>query len=482
MGILSSLFADPTASNGGGGWLLNLLDPQAAAALAAQSGNTPMAAPSSPGTPGGAPTPPPAAQNAQQSGSLLSKFFSPTRGSLGGNSLIGDAIRGGLAGLGSSTGYTGLAALGQGAMGSMNAEAQRRQQQMGSIMAGQQFQQGQNQLAYQPAQLNQQYQQGQQQLVSGNIANQISLLKINGVRQHFGLPPVTINDLNSNPNLVNNPVGQAPTQTAARTPLRQPAQGQAPQQPAGMAPIVGGQPSPGQTPNNPQVTAAYPQGGSVPGVPSAGAQPNANQQGIVTPTPQQLAAQGSISGAPDQIAARQAADQGALPSAPSAPQADPYATMQAHINDMWNTGQWDEAQKQQVELDKLRAAPQQAAAVQQSQQFSPSGINKNLSDLRQQYTASKPVQVMQEVQPIYDEAMAADKAHRTAKNPEEQLASDMDLANATLKLMNPNSANLRANTTEAVEEAKGYAAIAQKAIQTAVLGGTALTNEVRAKP
>jgi hypothetical protein len=457
MGLLSSLFADPTAANGGGGWLLNLIDPQAAAALQASAGNTPIAAPSSPGAPGGAPTPPPAAQNT----GLLSKFFSPTRGSLGGNSFLGDAIRGGLAGLGSSTGYTGLAALGQGAMGSIQAENQRRQQQMGSIMAGQQYQQGQNQLAYQPAMLKQQYLTGQQGLAQGQLGLQWRADMLNDIwaQQNPGQTnphPYTVADILADPSLAG--ATQLPAQTGQGAPP-QAAQPQAPQQPVGMAPVVGGQPSPGQAPINPQVAAAYPQGGSVPGFASGGPQPNANSQGIVTPTPQQQQ--------PQEPQPTQA------PALPPVPPELQHALRMAQYSADPKT-----ISEAETKIFEYQHAAQQAASTQDALQFSPSGINKNLAELGTRFESLPQVKTFREAKPIYDEAVAADTAHKTAQTQDEQLSSDADLANAAIKMMNPNSSNLRANSIDTVEEAKGWEAMKEKVLQS-IRGGSALTKEMR---
>src|SRR5579863_4701762 len=58
---------------------------------------------------------------------LPSSLYGGSQGLLG-SSPLGNALRGALAGSASSTGYKGLAALGQGFLGGQQAAAQRRQQ------------------------------------------------------------------------------------------------------------------------------------------------------------------------------------------------------------------------------------------------------------------------------------------------------------------------------------------------------------------
>lgn len=441
--ILSSLLYDPTSQ--GGGKLFQLMGGGASPSTT----NTALAAPSSPGTPGGAPTPPPAAQNG---GGLLSQFFTPHRGLLG-NSMVGDAVRGGLAGLGSSTGYTGLAALGQGARGGIDAGMQRRMEQMNAAGAGQQFQSGQNALAYQPAQLAQQYQSGQQGLAQGQMGLQWKADQLNYLwtLQNPGQTnphPYTVADIMANPSLGS---AQSVPQSSQGAPT-QTAQAQAPQQSVGMAPVVGGQPSPGQAPIDPHVMQAYGQGAQA---------------------PQQAPAQAS----PPDLAARQAADQGALPSsAPSLPPVPQY--LQQGLESAIASGDLGKVSEAQIKIGEYQHAAQQAAANQDAQQFSRSGINKNLSDLGQQFSAQPAVKTFQEVEPIHDAVLAAEKTHKEAKGKDEQIQSDMDLTNSLLKFWNPNNANLRPNTVEAAQEAMGWTARLQK-LQQEIMGGTGLSKEVR---
>lgn len=249
--ILAGLFQDPTQQ--GGGSIYQWLAPQSATAAAT---NTPLGAPSAPGTPGGTPTPPPAAQN---SGGMLSQFFQPHRGLLG-NSLAGDAVRGGLAGLGSSTGYTGLAAVGQGAMGAAEAAAHRRQGQMGAALAGQQ------------------YQGGQQSLAQGNIGIAQMVARYNVWAQMSGRQPITYQQAMSDPQAL------AQAMSSMQQPGGQPgAQGQAgptgqPGATAGMPPVTGGG---GNV--NPQVAAAYgPQAAATTGTPQQQA-PNPQGQPAADP-------------------------------------------------------------------------------------------------------------------------------------------------------------------------------------------------------
>lgn len=181
MGILDSLgngiddiwqylINDPTKP--AGGILQQALNPQAAVAA---STKTPLGAPSQ--APG---APPPAAPAA----SLLS-YFKPHSGILG-NSPLAAALSGGLAGLGSSTGYTGLAAVGQGFGGGTHAAQERHMNQMQAIGAGQQYQQGQQQM-----------QLGQQNLAQGNLQIAQAIRNYNLWNQYTnpGAPPVTYADV-----------------------------------------------------------------------------------------------------------------------------------------------------------------------------------------------------------------------------------------------------------------------------------------------
>jgi len=95
MGLLDTFISDPMQQ--GGGYLAQL--------LGAQAEPSPIALPSS--------------------------MYSGSQGMLG-NSPLGNAIRGALAGSASSVGYKGLSALGAGFLGGEQAAAQRRQQMTGT--------------------------------------------------------------------------------------------------------------------------------------------------------------------------------------------------------------------------------------------------------------------------------------------------------------------------------------------------------------
>ena len=81
----------------------------------------------------------------------------------------------------------GVAAGLQGADTGAQQAMQRQQFAQGTVLGGQQ------------------YKAGQQALVGGAINNQFALMKVNGIRQYYKLPPVTMEDLTANPDLVDNP-------------------------------------------------------------------------------------------------------------------------------------------------------------------------------------------------------------------------------------------------------------------------------------
>lgn len=485
MGILSGignglddiwqyLINDPTKPSGG--ILQQALNPQAAVAASTQ---TPLGAPSQ--AVGGA------SPNAAPPGGLnLSSFFKPHSGILG-NSPLAAALSGGLAGLGSSTGYTGLAAVGQGFGGATQAAQQRHEAQMQAALAGQQYQQSQNQLAYQPALLKQQLASGQQQLVSGNLANQFTLMKINGVRHHYKLPDVTLDDLNNQPDLVNNPLGgQAPTLTAQSAQTAQPPQ----QSSVGMQPVYGGQPSPGQAPIDPHVTQSYPASGTVAGVPAGNQQPLPNRQGMVTPTPDQMAALQSTFGnqTPPDLAARQAADQGALPANQQTQQPSQATGQQGGdafqgevdaINNAYDLGDYDKAAEMEFKLAQDRTAAAQAGAkgtAEANAKDNSFGAGADrLTKLSEDYRGEATTKDMDQVRPTFTALVTAYKADKgkLGQNP-----SDVDLVYNAMKMMMPNNANLRPNAVEMVAEAKGMPAIWQRAVQE-LMGGSGLTEEVK---
>lgn len=153
--------------------------------------NGPNGAGTQPVIPPGTPSPGYSAGPAQN-------YFRPRTGLLG-DSILGDALRGGLAGLAGSTGYKGFGAqLGAGALSAEQNMQQRRQQQQGSLLGGQQ------------------YQSGQQGLVAGNIANVFALQKLNAMEDDMGLPHSTMQQLSADPNLLYDP-----TQGGKRQPATQ---------------------------------------------------------------------------------------------------------------------------------------------------------------------------------------------------------------------------------------------------------------------
>src|SRR5215472_16832723 len=135
--LLAGLVNDPSQASGG--WLAKLLGTSPTAALSTPT----LAAPpvgigtssTQPLTPG-SPTIPNAA-NAAAPLNLMS-YFRPRTGLLG-NSILGDALRGGFAGLNAGTGYTGGAAFGAGFGGAEQAARERQAAQMQTLAAGQQY-------------------------------------------------------------------------------------------------------------------------------------------------------------------------------------------------------------------------------------------------------------------------------------------------------------------------------------------------------
>ncbi len=224
MGILDSigsglgdvwqyLINDPTQPSGG--ILQRALNPQAAVAASTQ---TPLGAP-----PQAPVAPPPAAPN-----SGLLSYFKPHSGILG-NSPLAVALSGGLAGLGSSTGYTGLAAVGQGFGGGTKAAQERQLNQMNAIGAGQQYQAG-----------LQQQQLGQQNLAQGNMQLAQALRNYNLMNQvyHPGAPDLTYADL-SDPQKLSQVMSMSPNA----------GQGQAATQPGGQSAFPSQSPTPNAAPS-----------------------------------------------------------------------------------------------------------------------------------------------------------------------------------------------------------------------------------------
>lgn len=116
---------------------------------------------------------------------LLASYFQPQGGGLlgFGNTPLGGMIRGGLEGLGSAQGVGGLTGVGVAAMGAGQAEQQRRQNQMATLAAGQQYQQGQAQMASTNMQIA-------EALRNYNIMNKV---------YNPGAPDLTYNDLMNDP-------------------------------------------------------------------------------------------------------------------------------------------------------------------------------------------------------------------------------------------------------------------------------------------
>lgn len=193
-------------------------NPQAAALT------TPLAAPSQP--PGKPPFDP-------------MSYFQPPKSPLG---ILAAGLSGGFNGLANSTGYTGMAAVGQGFAGGAQGERQRMMDQMSRGMAGQQYRQGQQQM-----------QLVQQQLIGGNIGNVFALQKVNALRKQLDptAPELTMADLQNDPNIVTSPTGGL---SQSGQPGWQGSAG--PQGPAGMQPVYGGGQG-GVVGVNPQVNAAY---------------------------------------------------------------------------------------------------------------------------------------------------------------------------------------------------------------------------------
>jgi len=271
------------------------------------------------------------------------------------------------------------------------------------------------QFAQQTAGAGQQYKAGQQQLVGGAINNQFALMKVNGIRQYYKLPPITMDELNSNPDLVNNPT-----------------KGAAPAAGVGMQPIYGG----GQN-VDPQVAQAY-------GPSLTAGQPAAADQG------------------------------GATPPAPGG--GDIYAPQQEDINTMMQFGNYDEALKSQFTLDQQRAAAAQAAGVTAATDAASAGgtqaFVKNSSDLASNFASAVPVQQYHTALSAYGpmlQSVAALKAGNAG-------ASEYDVLNSALKIFNPEANTIRPGMTASLEDMKGIPSDIQKLFQ-AGFGGGAMTDK-----
>jgi hypothetical protein len=163
----------------------------------------------------------------------LAAFFRPQTGLLG-NSIIGNALRGGLAGLAGSTGYKGFGALGQGAMSAVDAARQRQATQIAPIQAGQQYQAGQAQIAQNNLQLA-------QLIAQHNVWSRLA---------NPNAPLLTLQQVQNDPNAL----AQLLSNQAVSGMPGAPATGSAPatQAQVGMQPVTGG-----GTNVNPQVAQAY---------------------------------------------------------------------------------------------------------------------------------------------------------------------------------------------------------------------------------
>ncbi len=252
MGLLDSIFSDP--SSPGGGWLLQALQSLTGANKA------------NPGLSTSTPTTPPPVQ------SPLGLPFAPRNGLLG-NSLFGDAIRGGLAGLNGATGYSGFGAqLGAGAQAGTQALRQRQQFQMQNLLNGQQ------------------YLQGNQQLAQGNLSIAQAVANFNIWNQAINpnAPQITVSDVQGDPNKLAQIMSAPPNSGGSAAGASQPQ--------TGMQPIYGG-----GTGGDPQVTQAYGPSLNGAGTPTQGApQQTGDSTGLVAAfaqmhggmTPQQWSALG----------------------------------------------------------------------------------------------------------------------------------------------------------------------------------------------
>lgn len=321
-------------------------------------------------------------------------------GDTGTMGLIGRALRGAVAGSSAGLGYTGMGGFGAGALAGIQANRQRQQFQMQNMLAGQDFK------------------QGQQQLVGGNLNNIFALQRVNAMRAHFNQPPVTLSDLNANPDLVNNPVADtAPQGTTVPQPGLNPA-------------AQGGQPESVWQP--PQSTAPV--------------QPQPQ------PQPQ-----------------------------PTAQPSDMYQPMRDAIDEQWMMDP-SKAPGLEFDLAKQQLGPQQAGqiktATDQAGFTSPSGVYSNVNDLAKAFQSQPEVKTMSDVKPNFEATLAAYNAYKPSMSLDQQLPNDYNFASGVLKMINPEAANTRPNSVEAVEEAKGYTAVWQKVVQQ-LKGGTGLTPEVR---
>lgn len=366
-------------------------------------------------------TPPPVAPS---TGSPFS--FRP---GLLGDSLLGRGVRGALSGLAGSTGYTGISALGAGAGAATQAAQQRQLFNQQNLQAGQQWQMGQLGLAG----------------ANSNLAFQAyRMSKILG-------RPVTPQELMQNPSLLLQAGGQQPpanAQPGVTPPAGQPSPVTGALPGVGMLPVTGQQPG-----DDPQVTQAY--GSTLPPAP-----------------PPQQGAQSAQGGQPPAS--------GRPPSVGDGTN-DPYVQRMLDAEDTsWITNDGKDIPGIEEKIADHLAAPGQAAAVKSATNDadlnSQLGKNTAITSFAAALKSEPIYGVMQEVKPNYQSVLAS---YKQAAGKTGALPSDMDFLNGVLKMMNPNAANLRANTVESLEEAKGYPAYIQKALQ-AVNGGTGLTPEIRA--
>lgn len=344
-----------------------------------------------------------------------------------GDSLLGRGVRGALSGLAGSTGYTGLSALGAGAGAASQAADQRQLFNQQNLEAGQRWQGGQVGLANANA---------------GLVFQAYRMSKILG-------RPVTPQELMTNPQmLLMSGGGQQPATSPDAT---QPSAGQ-PSPVTGALPGVGMQPVyGGGTGGDSQVAQAY--GPSL----ASG-----------TPPPAAAPAQGqpTASGRPASVG--DGTD-------------DPYVQRMLDAEDTsWITNDGKDIPGIEEKIAEHLAAPGQAAAVRNATDnaglTNPTGTLGAVTNFASALKSEPIYGVMQEVKPNYQSVLAA---YKQSEGKTGALPSDMDLLNGVLKMMNPNAANLRPNTVESIEEAKGFPAYIQKALQ-AINGGTGLTPEIRA--
>lgn len=373
--------------------------------------NGPNGAGTQPVIPPGTPSPGYSAGPAQN-------YFRPRTGLLG-DSILGDALRGGLAGLAGSTGYKGFGAqLGAGALSAEQNMQQRRQQQQGSLLGGQQ------------------YQSGQQSLIGGNIGNIFAFQKVNAMLRDMGQPEITMDQLNQHPELVS----QAMSYSPGRQPLPTP-------QGAGTAaPIV---------PNGP---------GGMNGSPAV------NQAMGTSAAPYPGGSQGQPPSTP-------AAPSDAVFGSPGYQPTDAYhAGKLQELNEAWFANDaFGTRAKIMGEVADHDAAPGQAAAVTTATgtatQNLPQTTSNNIKDFAAAFQNEPNIKVIQELAPV--KATIDLAAQGTTP------VSDADLINSTIRIWNPGAASVRPGMVSTIGDIQNIQGLGDRAI-AALTGGGKLTDADRA--